>query len=97
MIRRAAKPARGKKEVDGAQTNTILDPAADLSALAEVASTVEPEPHVCTGCIGDGPCDAQTIEEVVGRDCAGCGANPGIRCAKNCPSPHAWYDGDDDD
>lgn len=54
-------------------------------------------PHVCAGCIGGGPCDAHPSEGVEERDCAGCGAPPGIRCAKDCTSPHAWYDGDDED
>lgn len=53
----------------------------------------EAEPHVCAGCIGGGSCDAQPIEAVE-HDCAGCGAPPGTRCAKDCQSPH---DGDDDD
>lgn len=51
-------------------------------------------PHNCAGCIGGGPCDAQP-DEIVERDCVGCGASPGLRCAKDCPSPHAWYDSDD--
>lgn len=60
---------------------------------------------------GGGPDDAAGyLAEVLGqqarpgfpdadaeRDCAGCGAPPGIRCAKDCPSPHAWYDGDDEE
>ncbi len=48
------------------------------------ADAIEPGPHVCTGCIGDGPCELD-----VGKDrdewCAGCGSGRDEMCRPGCP------------
>jgi hypothetical protein len=60
----------------------LADPTAEMpEVLADEAD--DEGPHVCTGCIGDGPCELEV--GVLAEFCDGCGAARDEACIASCP------------